>query len=84
MDFDFLGTDDGPPPFGLHAAHGGVAPGSRVSHSVAVRDLEKPVLGGDRAEFDGFEQNVETAVSAWVLDHVPHPLVKMRRGHLWC
>ena len=50
MNFNLFSTDDGPPALGFDAAHGGVALGSHVSHTIAVGHLVEAVFGGDRAD----------------------------------
>ncbi|MCY1223034.1 hypothetical protein D9M72_351430 [compost metagenome] len=59
MDFRFLGRDDRPATFCFHAAQVGLCVGITVPHSGTVRDLVEAVTRGDRADLDGFEENIE-------------------------
>ena len=58
VDLALLGTDHGPAAFRLDFPHGGVRRGHRVTHPVAVGDLEEPVARHDRADAHRFEEYV--------------------------
>ena len=63
MYFHFFGTHDGPSPFGLDAAHGGVALRPGMAHAVAMGHLEETILGGHGTDADRFEKNVVARVA---------------------
>ena len=63
MDLAFLGADDRPSPFRLHAAHGGVRQRHVGPHAVAMRHLIEAIFRNDRPDADRFEQNVIARVA---------------------
>src|SRR6185295_7405415 len=65
VDVGLFGADHRPASLRLHAAHGGHGAREAHAHAVAMRDLEETVLGRDRAEADGFEQDIV----AWIAWH---------------
>ena len=58
-----FGVDHAPAAFGLDPAHGGEHLRSAPAHAGAVRHLIETVLGGDRSDADGVEQNIVPRVS---------------------
>ena len=63
MYLHLLGADHGPAALGLDVAHGRLRGWIPVSHAVAVRHLEEPVLGADRPQLHRLEQDVVTAIA---------------------
>jgi hypothetical protein len=55
VNLHLLGTDDSPAALGLDVAHGRLCGGITVTHAVAVRHLEEPVLGANRPQLNRLE-----------------------------
>src|SRR5215471_9559212 len=58
VDLNLLGGHDRPAALGLDLAHRGLGARVPVAHAIAVRYLEEPVLGDQRADDDRFEEDV--------------------------
>ena len=63
MDIHMLGVHHRPATLGLDPPHGGVGVGSQVAHAVAMWRLVEAVLGGDRTDSDGLEQDIVARIS---------------------
>ena len=63
VNLHLLSADDGPAALGLDIAHGRLRGGIPVTHAVAMRHLEEPVLGADRPELHRLEQDVVPAIT---------------------
>ncbi len=50
------------PPLGLHAAHRGQCMRTFMPHARTMRHLVEAIGGGDGAEFEGGEEEVETGI----------------------
>ena len=55
VDLHLLGADDSPAALGLDVAHGRLRGGITVTHAVAVRHLEEPVLRANRPQLNRLE-----------------------------
>lgn len=67
MNLRFLGGDDGPTAFRLHAAQMGFRIGVAVAHAGTVGHLIETVACRDGANLDGLEENIEAGISGHVL-----------------
>ena len=63
VDLGLLGAHHRPTAFGFRRPHLGVRRHVAIAHAAALGDLEEAVLGDDRADRDGFEEDVEAGVA---------------------
>jgi hypothetical protein len=66
MNLDLFGEDRSSAAFGLDAPHFGGGGGIAITAAIAVRHLIKSVLGRDRPDRYGFEENIVARIAHWL------------------